>query len=158
MGIDRLVVDSRGGVRRAGGRTMTPLRAKGLFLRLSGALSVRNVSEAGRNGIYGTGQSTHCGRPLAAAVTAVVVVFVKRAIDDAVGTVFTHPLAENLEENGTLEAHLANATNEAVFAEAVGVVVLFDFVHASFQLNALFLVGCFYGRRESRSIGPCGGD
>lgn len=63
-------------------------------------------------------------------------------------TVLAHTFPESFEEEGAFEAHLTYSAHEADFAEAVGVVAFFDFVHTSFEVDAFIAVGDFDRGRE----------
>lgn len=90
-------------------------------------------------------RETHSRRSFAAALAVLVVGSVEPV--DAV-TVLAHAFAQSFEEEGAFEAHFTDAAHQAHFAEAVCVIAFFDFVHASFEVDAFVAVGGFHGRRE----------
>ena len=63
-------------------------------------------------------------------------------------TVLAHAFAQGFEEEGAFEAHFTDAAHEAYFAEAIGVIAFFDFVHTAFEVDAFVAVGSFDGGRE----------
>ena len=98
-----------------------------------------------------TEDGAYSGRTLAASLTFVVVHAVR-----TVAAVFAHTFAKSLKQDGTLEAHFTYAADETRFAEAIGVIIFFDFVHAPFELDA-FLSVCFLDRgREYWWSSGCG--
>lgn len=121
---------------------MTTLGAERFFERLSGCKYVIVALMKCLGSIDQIRGLTYRRWPLAASF-AILVIKSLSAIWTR-SSIFLHPFSKNFKKKCTLKSHFANATHEANFSKAIGIIAFFDFVHASFQLNAFLFVGLFY--------------